>query len=399
MIDITKSISSKYLLFGSIYFIQGLLLAMGQLIIPVYLVEKSFPAPLITLIVGVIMVPWTVKFFWGALIDYLIRFGRKIFALFGGILFAAGLFAVAFIDPAKSLVLFVFFFFMSVSGLVLQDVAIDAWAIEVSHEKERGKISGVMFAGQNAGIASGFIFLAFIAHAISYNASFLISALIIIIITAYIVLFNETKRDIKSKKVGALLISEFKKKPTLYFSIFLLLVNISIGILILSVPLFMKIVFHFDIAQMGLMFAVFPIAMAAGSMVGGGMCDRYDRKKILSVFIFLSLIFSAFLIFVTSWEMLIILFAIINFLSGSNTTVLFALMMDITNPRLGGFQLSFLTSIVNGGYVAGQTISGSMVSMLGFSRVFLYSAWFLGPVLLILYFMKLKKWEKTDTVE
>jgi MFS family permease len=399
MIDITKSRSSKYLLFGSIYFIQGLLLAMGQLIIPVYLVEKSFPAPLITLIVGVIMIPWTIKFFWGALIDYLIRFGRKIFALLGGILFAAGLFAVAFIDPSESLILFVFFFFVSVSGLVLQDVAIDAWAIEVSHDQERGKVSGVMFAGQNAGVASGFIFLGFIAHAVSYSVAFLLSALIIIIITAYGVVFNETKRDITSKKVGTLLIREFKKKSTLYFSVFLLIVNISIGILILAVPLFMKIVFHFDIAQMGLMFAVFPIAMAVGSMIGGGMCDRYSRKKILSVFIVLSLIFSALLIFVTSWEMLIILFAIINFLSGSYTTVIFALMMDITNPRLGGFQFSFLTSIINTGYVLGQTISGSMVSLFGFIRVFLYSAWFLGPVLLMVYFMKLKKWEKTDTVE
>jgi MFS family permease len=399
MIDITKSRSSKYLLFGSIYFIQGLLLAMGQLIIPVYLVEKSFPAPLITLIVGVIMIPWTIKFFWGALIDYLIRFGRKIFALLGGILFAAGLFAVAFIDPSESLILFVFFFFVSVSGLVLQDVAIDAWAIEVSHDQERGKVSGVMFAGQNAGVASGFIFLGFIAHAVSYSVAFLLSALIIIIITAYGVVFNETKRDITSKKVGTLLIREFKKKSTLYFSVFLLIVNISIGILILAVPLFMKIVFHFDIAQMGLMFAVFPISMAAGSMVGGGMCDRYDRKKILSVFIVLNLIFAALLIFATSWEMLIILFAIINFLSGSYTTVIFALMMDITNPRLGGFQFSFLTSIINTGYVLGQTISGSMVSLFGFIRVFLYSAWFLGPVLLMVYFMKLKKWEKTDTVE
>jgi len=161
----------------------------------------------------------------------------------------------------------------------------------------------------------------------------------------------------------------------------------------------MKIVFHFDIAQMGLMFAVFPIAMAVGSMVGGGMCDRYGRKKILSCFIVLSLIFSALLIFVTSWEMVIILYAIINFLSGSYTTVIFALMMDITNPRLGGVQFSLLTSIINAGYVAGQTISGSMASMFGFIRVFLYSAWFLGPVLLMLYFMKLKKWKKADTVE
>ena len=164
----------------------------------------------------------------------------------------------------------------------------------------------------------------------------------------------------------------------------------------------MKIVFHFDIAQMGLIFAIFPIATAAGSLVGGGMCDRYGRKKILSFFIVLSLICSALLIFVTSWEMLIILFAIINFLSGSYLTVIFALMMDITNPRIGGVQFSFLTSIINTGYTVGETISGSMISMLGFIRVFLYSAWFLGPVLLMLYFMKIKRGvneKKSDTVD
>jgi hypothetical protein len=43
MIDITKSGYSKYLLFSSLYFIQGLIIAINQLIIPIYLIEKIIP--------------------------------------------------------------------------------------------------------------------------------------------------------------------------------------------------------------------------------------------------------------------------------------------------------------------------------------------------------------------
>jgi hypothetical protein len=35
--------------------------------------------------------------------------------------------------------------------------------------------------------------------------------------------------------------------------------------------------------------------------------------------------------------------------------------------------------------------SGSLIVLLGFSRVFLYSAWLCGPSLLLLYFIRLKK--------
>ena len=394
MIDINMSKSSKYLLFGNLYFIQGIILAMCELILPVYLVEKGFPVPLITLVIGILLIPWSIKFFWGAVIDYYIYFGRKIFIIIGGFQYASGLFAVAFIDPQEYLILFVFFLFFSMSGTVLLNVAVNAWAIEVSHENERGRFSGSMLAGQSIGRFVGFVGLAFIAHLISYNVTFLISGVIIIIITSFVFLFRDIKRGVKSEKIRIIVKNEFKKKTTQFISVFLLIMFISGGILSVVVPLYLKIVFNLDIAQMGLIYAIFPVAVTIGSLVGGGAADKYGRKNVLFIFILLSMIFSASLIFVVNWQFLVILYAIINFFIGGYNTVNFALMMDITNPRVGGFQLSFLTSISNTGGTIGETISGYMVSIFGFSRVFLCSAWFLGPVLLMLYFIKFKGGKK-----
>ena len=66
--------------------------------------------------------------------------------------------------------------------------------------------------------------------------------------------------------------------------------------------------------------------------------------------------------------------------------------MDKTNPDIGATQYSVLTSLANFGEMGSGAISGSLVALLSFSQVFLYSAWVLGPALLILRFIKLKKY-------
>jgi len=65
-----------------------------------------------------------------------------------------------------------------------------------------------------------------------------------------------------------------------------------------------------------------------------------------------------------------------------------ALFMDITNPKIGATQYSILASITNFGEFGIAMISGTLVLMLGYNRFFLYTAWILGPALLILYFIK-----------
>jgi len=390
MIDITKSRFLKCLLFANLYFIQGIILSLAWVILPIYLVDRGVSLPLTTLVIGLVMIPWSIKFIWGGLVDYFNRFGRKIFIIIGGILFASGLFLSAFIDPGIYLIPFSFFIFVSVSGVIFLDVAADAWAIETSHEDERGKISGSMFAGQHIGMAFSSFLLAFIAQNFSYTYAFLIAGVIVIIVILFPLFFKENKSIRKSEKMGAVLLNEFRKKRTQLISIFSLILYINTGILLLAIPLYMRVSLRLEIAQIGFIVAIFPVMTAVGSLFGGLIADKIGRKIILYVFIGISIFFTATLLFANSWQILGLIYGIIGFLYGGYLTVNVAMLMDITNKKVGAAQFSILTSLANAGFIGGNTVSGSLVILLGFGRVFLYSAWFLGPAMLFLYFIKLK---------
>jgi hypothetical protein len=64
-----------------------------------------------------------------------------------------------------------------------------------------------------------------------------------------------------------------------------------------------------------------------------------------------------------------------------------ALLMDITNPKIGAAQYSFLASIANFGEFGIGMISGALVILLGYQRYFLYTALIVGAAMLVLYFV------------
>ncbi|MCK5030033.1 MAG: MFS transporter [Thermoplasmatales archaeon] len=366
-------------------------MAIALVIIPIYFVERGISLPITTLVIGIISIPMTIKFVWGGIVDYFIRFGRKRFIILGGLLFAGGLSILTVIDPSTALIPFTFFLFISVCGVGFLDVSADAWAIEISREAERGKINGAMFAGQYAGLALGSSLLAFIAKIFGYNISFLVTGLIVFLIILFPFIVKEVKIIKKRQKVAKLLIGEFRKRTTQLIAIFMPIVDINKGMLIVLIPLYMKTVLQLDIAQIGLIVAIFPVTAAVGSLVGGAIADKWNKRRTLYVFIGASICLSASLIFANTWQILAIIYGVIGFLQGGYMTATCAMCMDVTNPRTGATQFSILTSLGNAGMTGGETISGTLIAMFGFSRTFLYSAWIFGPALLILYFIRLKK--------
>ena len=64
---------------------------------------------------------------------------------------------------------------------------------------------------------------------------------------------------------------------------------------------------------------------------------------------------------------------------------------------LGAAQFSLIMAAGNVGEMGGAAVSGSLISLLGFSRIFLYSGWFYGPALLVLYFIRFKSKLKKKT--
>jgi MFS family permease len=353
--------------------------------------EKGFSLPVTTLMVGAAGIPWMIKFVFGGIVDYLIRFGRKRFILLGGMLVVVGLITVAFIDPVVALIPFTCFLFIARSGSTLLDVSADAWAIEISREEERGKINGAMISGMCAGTVVGSSLLTFIAFNISYSFAFLTAGLFILLIILLPLAIKEVKIFKKRQKIASLLISEFKKKTTQLVASFALTSTLGEGLIIYAVPLYMATVLELNVAQIGLIATILFISILTGSLIGGAMSDRWGRKPVLFAFLSPGIVVTTAFIFVNNWESLVLVYGLFGFLMGGSIwATSCAMYMDVTNPRVGATQYSILTSLANIGYLGIPAISGTLIAILGFDRVFLYAAWAFGPPLLILHLIKLK---------
>lgn len=396
MIDVTEKSNWRFPLFFILYFIQGIVIIAVMTIVPLYFVEKAMSLPLTTLVVGIAMLPWSVKFFWGGFVDYLLQHGRRIFIVLGALLLGIGLLAVSFIDPSSSLFLFVFFLFISVCGVVIFDVAIDALAIEVSTPDERGKISGSMLSGQHSGKAFGSLFLAMVAQIVGFQYSFFFAGLLAFVTLPIPFFFKEPFHKEAAAPITDVLLKEFRKKKTQFVSFFALVLQISYGLLVVVIPLYLRVSLYLDVAQIGGILALFQVASAIGSLVGGALADSIGRKIVTFTCMGVTLMVIPFFTVTLSWEVVTVLYSITGFLNACFFTVILALFMDVTNPRVGATQFSILASLSNGGLIFGNTISGSLIALFGFSGVFLFSAWFLGPPILLVYFLGFHVTQKKD---
>ena len=392
MIDISKRSYLKYLLFGSLYFSEGILLALSTVILIIYFTHKDISIATATLVGGIVYIPWILKFVFGPITDYFIKYGRKPFITIGGILGAIFLFPLAVIDPKVALIPFTLLLFISHIFIVLLDVSVDAWAIQISEVHERGKVNAAMYGGLFGGSAFGSSVFAIIASAVGFNMVFITAGLIILLTIIFPLLVTEKKIVKERQKIASLVIIEFKKKNTLLVALFGFIVAMNFGMLIFIIPEYMMNVLKLDIAQTGIIISAFPIATVIGAFIGGVIVDKGGRKKIMRILLPILLISSALLTIADTWQILAIIYSIIGFLTGATLyAAMGALLMDITNPKIAATQYSILTSIANFGDIGIGMISGALVLMLGYNRFFLYAAWIVGPALLVLYFVKEKQ--------
>jgi MFS family permease len=391
MIDITKRGYLRYFLFGSLYFTYGINIVFLNLILLLYFLDQGISLALITVLISVMSIPLYIKFVWGGIVDYFIRFGRKPFIISGGLLTVFCLIILSFLNPGNALIPFVIIDFMSWVGVGFLTISLDALLISTTAETERGKINGTMYAAQNVGLAGGSALLPFIAKTLGYNMVFLTAGFIILPIVLFPLIIKEKKIVKKPQKVGKLLIQEFKKKTILVIAIFAVLVMMSSGMILLIAPIWMDIGLKLDITQIGLVTMLFTIAIAIGSITGGVLADKLGRKTTIYILISSSIFFTVLLIFTNSWEYFTLIYCIIGFLQGGYSSAVVAIFYDVTNPRIAATQYSIFISLLNLGIIITSTISGPLYVMLGVSRVFLYSAWIFGPALLILYFIRPKK--------
>jgi len=389
MLDLYKNPALKYILFCSLYISEGLVVALTSLIIILYFTDKDISISTATLVGGIASIPWAIKFIFGPTIDFFGKYGRKFFIILGGITGTISISLLALIDPKTSIIPFTIFLFLGHSGVVLLDVTTDAWAIQSTKLTERGKVNAAMFTGLFAGTGFGGIIFAYIADYYNFEFVFITTSILIFISFVFALFVKERKIVIKRKLIKPLLIKEFSKANTQLISLLGFVFSMNFGMLRFVIPEFMTNVLSLGKTQTGILTSIYPISIVVGAIIGGTTADKYGRKIVLYITLIGLLISSGLLIIVNTWEKLAIIYAFIGLFTGaSGYSAMQALTMDITNPKIGGAQYSFLASIANlGGIIVGM-VSGSMVLLLGYNRYFLYTALTVGITLLILYFVK-----------
>jgi MFS family permease len=387
-IDIVKNKKYKLLLFGSLYFAEGIYQAMILIVGAIYLIGKDIPIPLVTLLGGLVYLPWGLKFIWGGIIDYFHKFGRQKFAFFGAIFGSLGFFAISIVDQFFSLIFFAVFLFLGYVGIGFLDSAVDAWAIDTSEKTERGKINSSMNIGKWAGQYLGALFIISIGVAFGYSISFMVTGLLILLIAFIALSVKYEDRNIKNLKIWPIIKQEFSKKITRLTTLYFFIIVLHPAFYFTLIVIYLKTVLNLDDTLIGLIYAFWLVSVIPGSITGGILADKYGRKLPLYIFLIFLMIFSVTPIILFDFYLIILNFTILMFFANGVIAANWALIMDIINPKISASEHEIICSIVNLGSIIIGSATGTLIVLFGFNNLFLLSALIIIIALIVLYNIK-----------
>jgi len=306
-----------------------------------------------------IVLTYSLKFFWSPLVDnfsvpILNRYGaRKSWIILMQILIIIFLLLISITDPLTNLSLFALFaFFVAFFGSI-QDIAIDAFRIELAEIDEQGNLAASYQFGYRIAIlvaTSGALILAsrtnwpFVYQLMSL---FMILGIIGLSLTPENKNTSLKKLDLLDFKASILIpLNDFFNRFGLYASVLLLsiigtyrLTDIMTGQIIN--PFYIQMGYTLD--EIG--FVVKTVALAAsifGFFIGGKLLKSVGVNK--------SLIFGAFLVMITN-----LFFAYIAITEKSLISLSLVVALDsMAAGIVGTVNITFLTSLVSKQYTAVQ---------------------------------------------
>lgn len=158
MPTLSESRALRLVTFAALYFAQGLPWGFVSVGYVVLLADLGYDNTAIGAAVGLSYLPWSFKVAWGPLLDAVppLRIGRRRPFIVGAQLALGGtLLALMFIDPRASLPTVTLVLFLNNTFASLQDVAVDALAVDTLTDDERGRANSLMWAGKSLGVVAG----------------------------------------------------------------------------------------------------------------------------------------------------------------------------------------------------------------------------------------------------
>ena len=196
---LNESARLRYFTFFYLYVMQGIPAGFALTAIANFLVGKGVASNVVGSFVAIVGIPWILQFVWGPIIDryqYSIIGHRKHWVVLTQfVAFLASLTLLVVKNPVQEITLMSIVFFVHSMFASVQDASVDAIAIFVVPENERGRVNAFMRGGFLVGISFGAALLSTVLHLYSFFAAALIQSLTLLALTILTFFIKLDKRD------------------------------------------------------------------------------------------------------------------------------------------------------------------------------------------------------------
>ena len=306
--DLLASRTGRLTAFFLLYMTEGIPLGFTATAIATQMRRQGLGPAEIGAFVGSLYLPWAFKWVMGPFVDTLSsdRFGRRRLWIIMMQLGMVGSLLIAMpVNFTAQLGLFTLIILVHNAFGATQDVAIDALAVNVLPEHERGTANGFMFAGASIGQAIGGAGVLFLSGVVPFTTSYLLVVGAILCVTVFVVLpLNEPKRGPRPEAAGGALaavgaeLKGFVRDSWRAFTgsraawVGVVVALLPAGAYALSLALQSNLAVELGLSdnQVAQLNLATTVTFAFACVAGGWLSDRFGRRRMLALFIFLTVL-------------------------------------------------------------------------------------------------------------
>ncbi|MEJ7603244.1 MAG: MFS transporter [Kofleriaceae bacterium] len=355
-----------------LYVAQGIPWGFTALAIPKYLGDRGLDTGAIGAALAMTTLPYAFKWVWGPIVDTFTipRFGRRR----PWILLSQALMAVTIIsmiaipDIAEDLELLAWMILIHTACSALQDVSVDALAVDLLDADERGRVNGLMYASKyGGGILGGYGLLTIIRWSGFQTALIVQTAMLLAVMIVPLLVRERAGEPVKLPRfldVVSSLAQAFSLRSTMLAAVLALALNFASGIVTANAfRLFPQQLTHVDYSLISGLLA--PFAGFAGSIACSLLVERVGHRKMAAIG---SLAVAAgWLVFGLGeayWGSDVFLYVLALWepvFQAIMTVSMFAVFMDASWPRVGASQFTAYMALLNFSSTLGFRSAGFVI--------------------------------------
>ena len=387
-----------------LYLSQGL--SSGFLLaLTTYLATKGASLVDISLLLSITLLPWTLKVFFGPIIDSLTvkRFGRRRFWIISSqIIMILVLLPLIFIDVTEVSSLLIAIFTVHNLFVATCDIATDALAADSLKESDLAKANGFMWGSKIIGRGSGMLISSSLLFSYGFNVSifFLISCMTLVFIFPFISSElghkegTEDNQEYKNVLGLKFLFSEISQgllnKTAIAAAAFMLFSNIAIGIFDVTYNKFYIEVIGMTGEDIG---TIRPVGMWLGGLIGFsvGLISFYLGKRMLLVaflasqillFIFLSTFNTE-----ASQQLGSLVIIGLDITEAAVKVIIFAILMALCTTQTSATNFGIFMGFSNLSTIIGNSLAPLIMEYFTYSVTYIFAGLTLVPCVVLAFYL------------